>query len=239
MSDNPPQIPAETMNHLLSLPQILQPLSSSLAALHLARVRLLLSIPTSSSTGEFLDGWCHLCGGLREGLGGAIRGKIISSDVKKGEMRKNRRHPNCSQCGARYQRPKPDRTVLLDYPPARTRAKRKAQAQATPFPNPAITLTSVAGPSSPITLSLNTTSQNKSRPTLLSTPSLTYLPTSAPNPPTYPEPTTRVHQTSHSLVRTDKNRKHKKSGLAKLLAENRERTQREEEKRGGIWGLDG
>ena len=61
--------------------------------------------------------------------------------------------------------------------------------------------------------------------TLLSTPSLRYIPDSVPHPPTYPAPS--------PMAPTGK-RKRKKSGLAKLLAENRER---QEATKVGSWGL--
>ncbi|RXK36544.1 hypothetical protein M231_06203 [Tremella mesenterica] len=57
------QTPDPTSSHLLSLPPLLYPISPSLAALHLARVRLTLSLPPSSYT----SAWCAQCGGLRSG----------------------------------------------------------------------------------------------------------------------------------------------------------------------------
>ncbi|WVR07646.1 hypothetical protein IAU60_004688 [Kwoniella sp. DSM 27419] len=71
-------IPEPTVTHLLSLPASLAPLSPPLAALHLARLRLLLSVPATphyrGAGGLGTGGWCHLCGSLRSGLGGAERG---------------------------------------------------------------------------------------------------------------------------------------------------------------------
>ncbi|OCF44651.1 hypothetical protein I317_01538 [Kwoniella heveanensis CBS 569] len=81
------QIPDITANHLIALPQLLHPLSPALAALHMARLRLALSVPNhlprsglGSSSQKAVGGaggvagqWCHLCGGLRQGTGGAER----------------------------------------------------------------------------------------------------------------------------------------------------------------------
>lgn len=69
-----------TTQHLLSLSPVLQTLSPPLAALHLARVRLSYNIPTDSgrNKGSWGDWWCHNCGGMRTGVGGADRG--ISGD---------------------------------------------------------------------------------------------------------------------------------------------------------------
>ncbi|WVR00150.1 hypothetical protein IAU59_007292 [Kwoniella sp. CBS 9459] len=78
-------LPEPTTNHLIALPQLLHPLSPALAALHMARVRLALSIPSGSEYGPrrtsisrkggkgSSGGWCHLCGGLKQGTGGAER----------------------------------------------------------------------------------------------------------------------------------------------------------------------
>ncbi|GFZ48768.1 hypothetical protein JCM24511_06517 [Saitozyma sp. JCM 24511] len=66
-------IDTSTALHLLSLPPLLHPISPHLAALHLARLQLLLSVSTVS--GGVLEWWCNSCGGLREGLGGAARGR--------------------------------------------------------------------------------------------------------------------------------------------------------------------
>ncbi|WVQ74211.1 hypothetical protein IAR50_003805 [Cryptococcus sp. DSM 104548] len=95
--------PTET--HLLSLPPSLQPLSPPHAALHLARLRLLLSIPSHAAFDPadlqlpvevknmgvgrgVVGGWCCLCGGLRKGLGGAgKKGKDKGGSEGEGKSR--------------------------------------------------------------------------------------------------------------------------------------------------------
>ena len=227
------ELPPETLNHLLSLPPLLQPISPSLAALHLARVRLFLSTPASPTTGDFCEWWCHHCGGLREGLGGGRRKRALAGPTTdKGEGR--RKKAECSQCGVRYRRPKPDRKSLSQFEPARTRSRRieKLVPEVVIATNSA---TSLDSNSIPI-LSKEQMSPTKPRPTLLSTPSLTYIPSSAPDPPTYPEPTGRPRLPS-STAGGKGGKRRKKSGLAKLLADNRERAEKESGMKSGSWGL--
>jgi len=235
----PSDIPQETLNHLLSLPPLIQPLSPSLAALHLARVRLLLSIPASPSPGGSSEWWCHQCGGLRVGLGGAKWRKRGVDDTDDG-ARGRRKKAECSQCGASYQRPKPDPKALGEFPPARTRSKRMA-AKSSLVPEVVITTQSITSLESSASASTvpttDQTSLQKPRPTLLSTPSLTYIPFSAPNPPTYPEPAGRASVSSSTSNGKTTGKRRKNSGLVKLLAENRERAEREAGIGSGSWGL--
>ncbi|KAK8853254.1 hypothetical protein IAR55_003956 [Kwoniella newhampshirensis] len=78
-----------TLNHLLSVPPLLA-LSPAHQALHLARLRLLFSIPASplyspaSGGGVRMNAWCHLCGGLRQGMGGA-RGRSTTTATQGGD----------------------------------------------------------------------------------------------------------------------------------------------------------
>ncbi len=240
----PSQYPSETLNHLLSLPPLLQPLSPSLAALHLARVRLLLSVPASPFSGGVAEWWCHSCGGLREGLGGwgTNRRKrvVVEEDgVGTGGRRKK---AECGRCGASFQRPKPVRRVLEGFLPARTRSERTTARKEKLVPEVVISTNSVPSLSpDPATLPpeapIEQVQPTIPRPTLLSTPSLTYIPTSAPNPPTYPEPIPTKRAASPILGAKGAKRR-KKSGLAQLLAENRERQEREEKQTGSSsWGL--
>ncbi|WVF72958.1 hypothetical protein IAT40_007776 [Kwoniella sp. CBS 6097] len=106
------QLPESTIAHLISLPQLLHPLSPALAALHMARLRLALSIPNRPdsavsrsnrqrgngkgkgkvASGD--EGWCHLCGGLRIGMGGAERRAIATNTTKiKGQAQSEARQP--------------------------------------------------------------------------------------------------------------------------------------------------
>ena len=231
----PCEIPPETLQHLLSLPPLLQPLSPSLAALHLARVRLLLSIPASSTFNNLVGSWCHSCGGLWKGSSDGKQRIRATTDLCDVRAQRKRKRAECSQCGAKYQPPKPDKTTLSGFPPARTRSKRISASTSKLVPEVIIPTrsTSSLSPEPPAT---QKSSSIRSRPTLLSTPSLTYIPLSAPNPPTYPEPG-RARFASPVLGGKVGGKKRKKSGLAKLLAENRQRAEREVGIGTGSWGL--
>lgn len=315
-----------TSNHLLQVPPLLAPFCPSLAALHLARARLLLQLPPGSAIG-----WCHVCGGLREGMGGADRKSPAAwekaenqtgrrSDMeqksptkrrRKGQassvMTGSRRRPaKCTICGASFRRPKPDAATLAAFPPARRTARTRAAAAAaaavvptssqpessmkdlgTPSagtgpaqtakqpPHLSTTVASIlsavsapqtienrsallsvpvtqSAPPSPPSLgstgSIGVQAEHPPRPKpLLARPTLSHIPSSDPNPPTWPRPepplsaksTLAASATSASTsgAGAGTGRKKKKmSGLAKLLAERKERE--EGEKQGaGRWGL--
>lgn len=245
-----------TIDHLLSLPPLLEPISPALASLHLARIRLLLSIPSG-----VLDqtAWCRVCGGLRE-----VRESTTPSDAssstevkspRKGKGKAKTKSPSrkrkapmakeCVKCGTSFKRPKADDTSKA-FPPARTvRAVRtRNQANAEPLlPPPPLAISpdqptlgsapipqeAVAPPASNAALSTTMPLPLTTTPDLpitLTPPpkyvynhGLNHVHTSSPNLPTYPQPPA-VHV---SPPPKEKSKKRKKSGLARLLAENKER----------------
>ncbi|WVW86208.1 hypothetical protein I302_108250 [Kwoniella bestiolae CBS 10118] len=272
-------LPDPTLFHLLSLPPLLQPISPPLAALHLARVRLSLSIPTSSTyLGKSLDDWCNLCGGLRLNLGGTTTKKGRRIGVK----RRNWKGTVCGVCGEKYKKGEPDRGTIREHPPARRTRRMKLEQEGkgkeketqdrmscnrmdsgnvdahqndnngstnihqiqTMNEDPPFQSTSIIHP---------TTSQPPPPPLppkFLSRPSLSHIPTSSPNLPTYPQPppvsppsnavNTGIKKSSSSagigVGAAGGAKRKKKSGLAKLLAENKER-EALSKGQGGMWGL--
>ncbi|WWC94921.1 hypothetical protein V866_001773 [Kwoniella sp. B9012] len=269
--------PDPTLAHLLTLPPLLQPISPPLAALHLARVRLSLSVPTSSSyMAKSLDDWCNLCGGLRLNLGGA--------QPKQSTKKRKRKGGICGTCGEMYKKPLSDKSTFADYPPARRtrRMKRneqqqqqqqqfeissKSQKQQQQSKDIVVDRSEEMNKSKsnsdvqPVILSTpqqdihsNNIDQSSTRPAvensppkLLSRPSLSHIPNSSPNLPTYPapqsKPTSTVNSSSGKKPITGagasasaNSKKKKKSGLAKLLAENKER-EMVSKGSGGMWGL--
>lgn len=163
--------------------------------------------------------------------------------------------PTCKICGARFRRTAPRPPA---YPPARTvaRTRRRASALAIsvkPEPEPERAL-SPAGTmdvaelfgEEPSTDSATPAGQSTSvtpSNALYRTPSLAHISSSDPATPTYPKPSNAPPpQSGGATVPVKlptspppaKKRKTKKSGLAKLLAQN---AQRESEKSGGTWGL--
>jgi hypothetical protein len=263
-SDQPTPI---TIDQLLTLPPLLEPISPALASLHLARIRLLLSIPPG-----VLDqtAWCRTCGGLREvrastslsDASGSGSGTItISPEIKsprkgKGKAKAKTKSPikrrapmakECAKCGTSFKRPK-----VIDeakaFPPARTvravRTRNQSQADSLlpPIPtsatNPTIPTeqafepmiaTARADQAIPPVSSTTMPLPPTITPDLPSPPSpppkyvynhgLIHVHTSSPNLPTYPQPPA-VHA---SPPPKEKSKKRKKSGLARLLAENKER----------------
>jgi hypothetical protein len=186
-----------TLAHLLNLPPLLHPLSPELSALHLARVRLLLSIPSPHPSLI----WCDKCGGLRERA-----------------TKKRKRVFVCTLCGLKCGVVKPHKATQETFPNAR-KTRRLAKAEAV----------TVLAPVEPIAGSSKTIIKDMP-PTLLSTPTLKHVPTSHPSTPTYPIPPPKVHAAPAAP-----GKKKKKSGLAKLLAENKAR--KEESLGAGNWGL--
>lgn len=202
MSTTPPALqpdPDPTLTHILNLPPLLYPLSPELSALHLARVRLLLSLPSPHPSII----WCDKCGGLRERT-----------------TKKRKRAFVCTLCGLTCGAVKRSKATLETFPNAR-RTRRMVKAEPVPSPiAPSQAVEAVAGPS-----------KKKDRPpTLLSTPALQHVPTSHPTTPTYPIPPPKVQSAPAAA-----GKKKKKSGLAKLLAENKAR--KEESMGAGNWGL--
>lgn len=172
--------------------------------------------------------------------------KLQPSPISTPSPERYRKKPNCTQCGASYLRPKADIATLAQLIPARTAArtiKTRGMStlitpgairgtESTPAPAMIRTTESEVGPSPSFSLAtphgipdpaLDIGQQsNHLPPSLLSTPRLSYLPSSEPNPPTYPKPPGR----SSPPPTNNKGAKRKKrpaSGLAKLLAEAKER----------------
>ncbi|WVO18558.1 hypothetical protein L204_106277 [Cryptococcus depauperatus] len=290
LSASPNPVSEATLYYLLSLPPLLQPLSPPHAALHLARLRLLLSIPTDKpiipsdialpieSTGtvvgrNILGSWCHRCGGLRRGTGGAERNRHstflpqeISKEKEKEvktrairekarkrvvanaglpekeredkrmarkleigsaiEQQKKRRLPaECTTCGAAYTRPKPNRATSVQFQPARRTRRQAQEIKEKEIANGAqdSTRQDCAPPSTP----------------LLSHHPYLHISSSPPDLPTHPPPPRTLVasgiQATSSSDGSKKKRKVKKSGLSKLLAENKERA--EASKSGRMWGF--
>jgi len=229
--DNDP----DTLQHLLSLPPLLQPISPQLAALHLARVRLLLDVPASPGVGVMTEWWCHSCGGLREGLGGAQPAKRRAAAKKGGRSRTptkvvgiKRKDAICANCGERFEKAKPDRKTLITYPSARIAARRKKEEAASsqaadPFampttstdtPLPVLVVESDSGDGMDIDPPARPA--QPAQTSAPARPSFSRVKDTEPNLPTYPLPAPAASPEK------PKKRK-KKSGLAKLLAENKER----------------
>lgn len=280
-----------TFTHLLNLPPLLQPISPALAALHLARIRLVLSIPPG-----VIDqtAWCPTCGGLREARvtppvspNSAGKGSKKKSSPKRksaksgGGVNKIKWQKQCGRCGSDYKKPKPDIETRA-FPSARAvRAVRmKRNSETDPDPeieaghlktelmdlDPAAEGTSSSSPFSNSNLStpfeihapmelpsepLIHPIQSSIMPLPSPTPayqippppkyvhnhSLIHVHTSSPHPPTYPQPPPAKNV---SPPPKEKSKKRKKSGLARLLAENKEREAGNGHGNGagGSWGLD-
>ncbi|WRT70188.1 uncharacterized protein IL334_007182 [Kwoniella shivajii] len=325
-------LPDPTINHLLSIPPLLNEISPSLAALHMARLRLILAIPAARNNTSHLGGWCNLCGGLRLSQGGAesnigsgsgsgsgggsgsevdkLRKSDIPTFIKKqiytNKRKLSYRNAICGTCGEKYQKPIPNRETLNSFPPSRRlrRINRKDQdwisstkdvdvdvdidqekmkiqhtksdkqdkqdqqgkqdkqdqqgkqdkqkdhltesSEIGSNHNPDIT--SISHSSSGVISSIDPNTDIIMEPTplapppkLLTRPSLSHIPNSSPNLPTYPQPPP-THQPSSSNLTAKKTsgggvvKRKKKSGLAKLLAENKER-EMVSQGSGGMWGL--
>lgn len=236
-------IPA-TMSHLLALPPLLQPISPPLAALHMARVRLLLDIPTTSTTGAITEWWCHSCGGLREGLGGTSRNSNKKTKRKIGAKKtsparslgEKRRNAVCTNCGETFRRATPEKKTLVTYPSARIAARRRAQEeQSTSLADPFIDTPAPIDDQMDIDPPVSDTGsmeiekgKEEQRVEDTRQPIFNRVRDTEPNLPTYPPPATT------GSPEKGKKRK-KKSGLAKLLAENKERAAAQN--MGGSWGL--
>ena len=137
-----------TFTHFLNLPPLLEPISPALAALHLARIRLVLSIPPG-----VIDqtAWCPYCGGLRDALPPTSMDSTSRKSTRKtsstspSKISKKKKAGNgpgakrslvkvkwakeCKRCGMEYKRPKPEPEARA-FPSARAvravRTKRKA-----------------------------------------------------------------------------------------------------------------
>lgn len=161
---------------------------------------------------------------------------------------RRRKSPRCTACGSKFRRPQPQ---PARFPPARSVARTRRQSSlAAEVKNeePEATSTTPASSAAPSSNGSPAGSPVASPgPNALSrTPSLQHIPTSHPSTPTYPNPPVVPPPTSGGTTPPvsippgggappAKKRKTKKSGLAKLLAQN---AQRAAEKNGsGMWGL--
>ena len=210
-----------TQRHLLALPSVFQSVSPTVAALHLARARLLLSI---SAHEQLFDGWCHNCGGLREGVGGTSKKKRKGNTVNQSGKGVQRKAARCTICGESFRRARPGSVSKCRFPSARIARKVQLAAAATSGME-----TSIPDIDPSAATLLSTAILSSTPAPIMSPHTISHVLTSPPTPPTYTQPA--------PLVQLEKKgtRKKKKSGLAKLLAENKERTEREQA--GGSWGL--
>lgn len=247
-----------TLQHVLNLPAVLHQINPYLAALHVARIRL-LSLQTQDGTGSTLGNvdlekisrdWCKSCGGLREAVVGKKKRKVLG-DGKGVTVRagseiggKHNQRKECDLCGEAFARKSSSKV----FPPARRVMRSRTSSHNLPVPaiasgSPSINLIPPHQASHPSSSSENL-SRHSIPPTILSSPTLSYISQEAPNPPTYPQPASEKFSTSPSSnafgltgaesTKGIKKKKGKKSGLAKLLAASRERE--EGEKLGG-WGF--
>jgi hypothetical protein len=252
-----------TVDHLLNLPPLINSFSPALASLHLARIRLGLLIPPGTFD---QTAWCRTCGGLRQVVDSTgpvspspsprkARGKKRSGVVTKRTVRPK----ECAICGTSFRGPKKE-VAAMSFPAARTvRATRSATALQTsesitvPYQPP---IASIEPPSVPMDIDQPSQSSEMGNeepiaidpvlfqpvvnqfqpppppPKYVYNNGLTHVYTSAPNLPTYPQPPAK----HVSPPPKENSKRRKKSGLAKLLAENKER---EGGSRGsGSWGLE-
>jgi hypothetical protein len=251
-----------TVDHLLNLPPLINSFSPALASLHLARIRLGLLIPPGTFD---QTAWCRSCGGLRQVV--EATGPLSPSpSPRKGRGKKRAggavkkrtvRPKECAICGTPFKGPKVE-DAAKSFPAARTiratRSTTATQAQeaiTVPYeiPKPSVdTSTPMDIDPSPAPDQLipivtefaqePTTHQPEPAPAppppkYVYNNGLTHVYTSAPNLPTYPQPPAK----HVSPPPKEKNRKRKKSGLAKLLAENKEREGGGSGARGS-WGLE-
>lgn len=246
-----------TFAHLLSLPPLLEPISPALAALHLARIRLVLSIPPG-----VIDqtAWCPICGGIRDALpspAAGVKGKRKSGTSPTKRKRraaggaKIKWAKQCGKCGSEYRKPKPDFEARA-FPSARavravrTKGKRADGPGDNDEPVQAMEVDQLSPPvmtTMPLP-STNTLAPTYQRPIQPPPPppkyvhnhGLIHVHTSSPHPPTYQQP---PPVKTASPPPKEKGKKRKKSGLARLLAENKEREMGSGSAGGGSsWGLD-
>lgn len=253
-----------TVDHLLNLPPLISSFSPALASLHLARIRLGLLIPAGTFDQTAWCRSCGGLRQIVEASGPVSpspsprkgRGKKRAGGVVK---KRTVRPKECAICGTPFKAPKIE-DPARSFPSARTvRATRSStvtQASETvtlPYQvsNPPIVppipmdidppvVPVVPEEDQPMPVVTEFTASQKQEYQLAPPPpppryvynnGLTHVYTSAPNLPTYPQPPAK----HISPPPKEKSRKRKKSGLAKLLAENRER---EGGRGSGSWGLE-
>jgi len=240
-----------TVDHLLNLPPLINSFSPALASLHLARIRLGLLIPPGTFDQTAWCRTCGGLRQVVEAFGPSspspsprkARGKKRSGVVKKRIVRPK----ECAICGTSFRGPKKEDTAM-SFPPARTiRATRSNSANQAPatinvpydsttppvIPSPTTSMDIDQPPEEPKSMMVDPiaidpvviqpdyhyTPRPPPPPKYVYNNGLTHVYTSAPNLPTYPQPPAQ----HVSPPPKEKNRKRKKSGLAKLLAENKER----------------
>lgn len=222
-----------------ALPPVLDPALLSGPAtdkLCAARVRLLNVLPQVSIAWSL---WCGKCGTLRDGYTPRGHKRKAPVDELEAELHAalaqmdKRSSAQCSTCGNTFRRPKPTPSFYASARTvARTRRASRLAAEVKPDEPPA-----PAPPKEPTKTeqALAVPEGERGKAALTRTPSLAHIPTSDPGLPTYPPPSASSGSTpSSSSPPPAKKRKTKKSGLAKLLAQNKAR---EVEKSSGNWGL--
>lgn len=209
-----------------------------------ARVHLLNSLPQVSIAWSL---WCGNCGTLRDGIANPPSRKrkaTTSEDELERDLERElhaamaamdaedckRRSAKCMTCGSQFRRPKPTPSFFASARTvARTRRASRLAAEVKPDEPPA--------PKEPSKCeqALAVPEEERGKAALTRTPSLAHIPSSDPGLPTYPPPTASSGQSpAPPSPPPAKKRKTKKSGLAKLLAQNKAR---EAEKSSGNWGL--
>lgn len=228
-----------------ALPPVLDPALLSGPAtdkLCAARVRLLNSLPQVSIAWSL---WCVKCGTLRDGYRPPRGNKrkaapVDAADELEAELHaalaqmdaddRRRRSAQCSTCGNQFRRPKPTPSFYASARSvARTRRASRLAAEVKPDEPPT--------PKEPTKTeqALAVPEGQRGKAALTRTPSLAHIPTSDPGFPTYPPPSASSGSSpAPSSPPPAKKRKTKKSGLAKILAQNKAR---EAEKSSGNWGL--
>lgn len=245
-----------SLAHLLALPSILHPLSPSLAALHLSRLRLLAALPQAATDPIC----CPACGALE------VPGWTSSLAVGRGTDKKktkggggrpakkkpfNAVRKMCLVCGERRFERGSTRARLNEFPSARrTRAKAKEAEAATAALAAATAATSAAASPNggdsfklqmlptPSSFSSSALSSRSDTPTALASPSLAHVPTSHPTPPAMPMPlpssatsSARASPEPGAMAKKPGREKKKKSGLQKMLALNKEKEEEEARKK--------
>lgn len=224
-----------------ALPPVLDPALLSGPAtdkLCAARVRLLNSLPQVSIAWSL---WCGKCGTLRDGYAPPrnkrkappvddIEAELHAALAQMDAEDRRRKNAQCSTCGNQFRRPKPTPSFFASARTvARTRRASRLAAEVKPDEPPA--------PKEPTKTeqALAVPEAERGKAALTRTPSLAHIPTSDPGLPTYPPPSASSGSSpAPPSPPPAKKRKTKKSGLAKLLAQNKAR---EAEKSSGNWGL--
>lgn len=171
--------------------------------------------------------------------------KIAPMPVSARKPQRRRKNPRCTSCGTKFHRPKP---APPPYPPARAAVRTRRQSALAQCVKPdepeeeKVDEDRALSPAGTVDAS-QLFGATTPTPPITRAPSLAHISTSDPATPTYPTPKAAPPPQPKGALCTTlptspppaKKRKTKKSGLAKLLAQN---AAREAEKAGsGNWGL--